>query len=76
MKVLENYQKSIFSSVSFKKFELSSPPTYIYIPKTDTTASVSFVYSKNFKIPGRVSAVESRFIKVTETCVLRLCREI
>ena len=30
MKVLENYQKNIFHSVPFKKFELSDPPTYNY----------------------------------------------
>ena len=29
-KVLENYQKNIFSSVPFKKFELSNPSTYSY----------------------------------------------
>ena len=30
MKVLENYQKNVFSSVLFKKFKLSNPPTYSY----------------------------------------------
>ena len=30
MKVLENYQKNIFSSVPFKKLELSNLPTYNY----------------------------------------------
>ena len=30
MKVLENYQKNIFSSVLFKKFELSNLPIYNY----------------------------------------------
>ena len=30
MNVLENYQKNVFSSVPFKKFELSNPATYNY----------------------------------------------
>ena len=30
MKVLENYQKNVFHSVAFKKFELSDPPNYNY----------------------------------------------
>ena len=27
-KVLKNYQENVFSSVPFKKIELSNPPTY------------------------------------------------
>ena len=30
MNVLDNYQKNVFSSVPFKKFELPNPPTYNY----------------------------------------------
>ena len=31
MKVLGNYQKkNVFNNVTFKKFELSNPPTYNY----------------------------------------------
>ena len=30
MKVLENYQKNVFHSVAFRKFELSDPPNYNY----------------------------------------------
>ena len=41
------------------------PP--IYIPKADSTTSVSFVCSENFKIAGRASVVESHFSKVRET---------
>ena len=48
-KVLKNYQKIVFSSVPFKKFELSNPPTYNYA-KTDSTANTSFVCFENFKI--------------------------
>ena len=48
-KVLENYQKNVFSSVSFKKFELSNPPTYNY-RKTDSVGNISFVCCVNFKI--------------------------
>ena len=48
-KVLQNYQKNVFSSVPFKKFELSNPPTYNY-RKTDSAANISFVCFKNFKI--------------------------
>ena len=66
LKVLEIYQKNIFSSVHFKKLELSIhlPLT---IPKTDSTANVSFVYSDHFKIAARASVVKSLFSKVTET---------
>ena len=57
-RVLENYQKNVFSSVPFKKFELSNPPTYNYW-KTDSTASISFVCFENFKIGLKASVVES-----------------
>ena len=71
-KVLENYQKNVFSSVPFKKFELSNPPTYNY-RKTDFTADISFVFFENFNIGLKASVVESHFRKVTET--FGLCRE-
>ena len=64
--VLENYQKNVFSSVSFKKFELSNPPTYNY-RKTDSAGNISFVCFENFKIGLRESVVESHLSKVTET---------
>ena len=57
-KILENYQKNVFSSVPFKKFELSNPPTYNY-RKTDSAANNSFVCVENFKIGLRSSVVES-----------------
>ena len=63
--VLENYQKNVFSSVPFKKLELSNPPTYIY-SKTDSTANISFVCFENFKTGWRASVVESLFSKVKE----------
>ena len=47
--VLKNYQKNVCSSVPFKKFELSNPPTYNYA-KTDSAANISFVCFENFKI--------------------------
>ena len=47
-KVLKKYQKNVFSSVPFKKFELSNPPTYNYA-KTDSAANISFVCFENFK---------------------------
>ena len=71
-KVLENYQKSVFSSVPFKNFELSNPPTYNY-RKTDSAANVSFVFFENFKIGLRASVMESHLRKVTET--FGFCRE-
>ena len=72
-KVLQNYQKNVFSSVPFKKFELSNPPTYNY-RKTDSAANISFVCFENFKIGLRASVVEPHLNKVTET--YGFCREI
>ena len=65
-KVLEKYQKNVFSSVPFKKVELSKPPTYNN-SKIDSTANISFVCFENFQIAWRASVVESLFSKVTET---------
>ena len=73
LKVLQNYQKSVFSSVPFKKFELSNTPTNNY-RKTDSAAIISFVRFKNFEIGLRAFVVESHLSKVTETFGLR--REI
>ena len=56
----------VFSSVPFKKLELSNPPTYNN-SKTDSTANISFACFQNFKIGLRSSVVESFFPKVTET---------
>ena len=61
-KVLKNYQKNVFSSVPFKKFELSNPPTDNYA-KTDSAANISFVCFENFKIGRRASVVESYISK-------------
>ena len=61
-KVLQNYQKNVFSSVPFKKFELSNPPTYNY-KKTDSAAIISFLCFENFKIGLRAYVVESHLIK-------------
>ena len=72
-KVLENYQKNVFSSVPFKKFELANPPTLNY-RKTDSTADISFVCFENFKIGLRTSVVVSHLSKVTET--FGFCTEI
>ena len=72
-KVLQNYQKNISSSVPFKKFELSNPPTYKY-RKTDSAAFISFVCFENLKIGLRASMVESHLSKVPET--FGFCREI
>ena len=65
-KVLENFQKKVFSSVAFRKLELSNRPTYNN-SKTDSTANISFVCFENFKIAWRSFVVESLFSKVTET---------
>ena len=65
-KVLDNYQKNVFGSVPFKKFELSNPPIYNY-RKTDSPANISFAFFENFKIGLRTSVVESHLSKVTET---------
>ena len=74
-KVLENYQKNVFSSVPFKKFELSNPPINpINYRKTDSAANVSFVCFENFKIDLRASVVQSHLSKVTET--FGFCRKI
>ena len=72
-KVLKNYQKNVFSSVRFKKFELSNPPTYNYA-KTDSATNISFVCFENFKIGRRASVVESYLSKDTES--FGFCREI
>ena len=72
-KVLKSYQKNVFSSVSFKKFELSYPLIYNYA-KTDSAANISFVCFENFKIGRRASMVESYLTKDTET--FGFCREI
>ena len=72
-KVLKNYQKNVFSSVRFEKFELFNPPTYSY-RKTDSEANISFVCFENFKIGLRASVVQSHLSKVTET--FGFCREV
>ena len=72
-RVRENYQKNVFSSAPFKKFELSDPPTYDYT-RTDSVANISFVCFKNIKGGWRVSLVESHLSKVMKTFVF--CREI
>ena len=72
-KVLQNYQKNVFSSVPFKKFELSNPSTYNY-RKTDSVAITSFACFENLKIGLKASVVESYLRKVTET--FEFCREI
>ena len=72
-KVLKNYQKNVFSSALFKKFELSNPPTYSYA-KTDSGANISFVGFENFKIGWRKSAVKSYLSKVAK--IFGFCREI
>ena len=72
-KVLEYYQKNVFSSVPFKKFELSNPPIYNY-RKTDSAANVSIICFENFEIGLRASVVQSHLSKVTET--FGFCREI
>ena len=43
-KVLQNYQKNVFNSVPFKKFELFNPPTYNY-KKTDSAGNISLFVS-------------------------------
>ena len=65
-KVLENYQKNVFSSAPFKKFELSNPLNYNY-RKIDSPANISFVCFENFKIGLRASVMESHLSTVTET---------
>ena len=72
-KIWKIIRKNVFSSVPFKKFELSNPPTYNY-RKTDSSANVSFVCFENFKIGLRASVVESHLGKATET--FGFCREI
>ena len=66
MKVLENYQKNVFSGVSFLKN--SSCPIHlpIALPKTDSTASVSFVFKRILRFTVRASVLESVFSKLTE----------
>ena len=73
LKVLKNYQKNVFSSVPFKKFEVSNTPTNNY-RKTDSATIISFVCFENLEIGLRVSVVESHLSKVTET--FGFCREI
>ena len=64
--VLQNYQKNVFSSVHFKIFELSNPPTYNY-GKTDSAPNISFVSFENFKISLRTNFRFSKVgLKVTE----------
>ena len=72
-KVLKNYQKNVFSSAPFKKFELSNPLTYSYA-KIDSAANISSVCFENFKTGRRVSVAESYLSKVTE--IFGFCREI
>ena len=72
-KVLQNYQENVFSSVPFKKSELSYPPSYNY-RKTDSVAIISFVCFENLEIGLRASVVESHLRKVTET--FGFCREV
>ena len=72
-KVLENYQKNVFSSVPFEKFGLSNPSTY-NCRKTDSVVNITFVCFENFKIGLRASVVESHLSKVTDT--FGFCREV
>ena len=46
MKVLEIYQKNIFNSVHFKKFELYNPPTSNYIGIAGRASVVESLFSK------------------------------
>ena len=73
LKVLKNYQKNVFSSVPFKKFEVLNTPTNNY-RKTDSATIISFVRFENLEIGLTVSVVESHLSKVTET--FGFCREI
>ena len=72
-KVLENYQKNVFSGALFKKLELSNPFTYNN-SKTHSTANISFVCFENFKIGWRASVVESLFNKIAGTP--RFCNSV
>ena len=47
LKVLENSQKNVLSSVPFKQFDLSNPPTYNRT-EADSTAKISRECSENF----------------------------
>ena len=58
--------KNVFNSVPFKKLELPIHP-FMNMPKTDSTAIVSFVCSEKLQNSWRASVVESRFSKVRET---------
>ena len=63
-KVLENYYKNIFSSVPFKKFELSNLQRKLAPPQ------VFPLYAPRiFEIAVRVSVVQSLFSKVMEASV-------
>ena len=65
-KVFQNYQINVISSVPFKKFELSNPPTFNY-RKTDSAANISFVYFENFKIGLRANFIFlKKGLKLTE----------
>ena len=48
LKVLKNYQRNVFSSDPFKKFELSNPLTYDYTENC-VHHKYSFVCSENFQ---------------------------
>ena len=47
LKVLENSQKKVLSSVPFKQFDLSSRPTYNRA-EADSTAKIARECSENF----------------------------
>ena len=66
MKVMENYQKHLFSN-SFKKiWALHSTPLSLYRKLTPPQVFPLFA-PRVFKIAMRASVVESLFNKVTET---------
>ena len=69
MKVLENYQKNIFISVPFKKFELSNLPAYNYSKNWLHRKCFLFYAPRIFEIAVRASVVQPLFSKVMEKSV-------
>ena len=61
-------QKNVFSSVPFKKFGLSNPPTYNFSENWFHQKYFLFLFREFSELLGeRLSVVESLFRKVTET---------
>ena len=74
-KVLENYQKNLFSSIPFKKFDLSNPPTFNYTENSLHRKCFLCLFWEFSKLLGeRLRWNQKQGIR--KSCDLQICRKI